>query len=179
MIIAIIGCLTGVIAGNVVGSMDLPAADQMGMVKTISIVTGIISGIISVAVAMVVKAAIFNLVLKKWVAREHLKPPYTLVGLSYFPKIFQNILNIFFQKPIDMTKVYEMDWVAFLEIFSIFNIWQLVLTIIGVSRCLWCQLQKKPLIPVIGLEVVAAGLSLGVSLISLNSMAGLSTTAIS
>lgn len=47
LIIAIIGCLTGVIAGNVVGSMDLPA-DQMGMVKTISIVTGIISGIISV-----------------------------------------------------------------------------------------------------------------------------------
>ncbi|HAZ06619.1 MAG TPA: hypothetical protein DCY58_11085, partial [Acetobacterium sp.] len=64
LIIAMIGCLTGVIAGNVVGTMDLPA-DQMGMVKTISIVTGIISGIISVAVAMVVKAAIFNLVLKK------------------------------------------------------------------------------------------------------------------
>ena len=178
LIIAIIGCLTGVIAGNVVGSMDLPA-DQMGMVKTISIVTGIISGIISVAVAMVVKAAIFNLVLKKMGGAGTFKTAVYVVGLSYFPKIFQNNLNIFFQKPIDMTKVYEMDWVAFLGgIFSIFNIWQLVLTIIGLA-IVYGVSYKKTAIPVIGLEVVAAGLSLGVSLISLNSMAGLSTTAIS
>ena len=72
-----------------------------------------------------------------------------------------------------------MDWVAFLGgIFSIFNIWQLVLTIIGLA-IVYGVSYKKTAIPVIGLEVVAAGLSLGVSLISLNSMAGLSTTAIS
>ncbi|WP_296558969.1 Yip1 family protein [uncultured Acetobacterium sp.] len=178
MIIIIIGGLTGVIAGNVVGGMDLPA-DQMGMIKTISIVTGIFSAIISLAIAMVVKAAIFNLVLKKMSGEGSFKSAVYVVGLSYFPKIFQSILNIFFQKPIDMTKVYEMDWVAFLGgIFSVFNIWQIILTIIGLALVYGVS-YKKTAIPVLGLEVVAAGLGLGISLISLNSMAGLSTTTIS
>jgi|GEM_PF-1410062 Yip1 domain. len=178
MIIIIIGGLTGVIAGNVVGGMDLPA-DQMGMIKTISIVTGIISSIISLAIALVVKAAIFNLVLKKMGGEGSFKTAVYVVGLSYFPKIFQSIINIFFQKPIDMTKVYEMDWIAFLGgIFSVFNIWQIILTIIGLALVYGVS-YKKTAIPVLGLEVVAAGLGLGISLISLNSMAGLSTTTIS
>lgn len=178
MIIIIIGGLTGVIAGNVVGGMDLPA-DQMGMIKTISIVTGIFSAIISLAIALVVKAAIFNLVLKKMGGEGSFKTAVYVVGLSYFPKIFQSIINIFFQKPIDMTKVYEMDWIAFLGgIFSVFNIWQIILTIIGLALVYGVS-YKKTAIPVLGLEVVAAGLGLGISLISLNSMAGLSTTTIS
>jgi hypothetical protein len=178
LIIVIIGGLTGVIAGNVVGGMDLPA-DQMGMIKTISVVTGIISSIISLAIALVVKAAIFNLVLKKMGGEGSFKTAVYVVGLSYFPKIFQSIINIFFQKPIDMTKVYEMDWVAFLGgIFSVFNIWQIILTIIGLALVYGVS-YKKTAIPVLGLEVVAAGLGLGISLISLNSMAGLSTTTIS
>lgn len=178
LIVVIIGGLTGVIAGNTAISMDLPA-DQMGMVKTISVVSAIIFGTIGLAVGMVVKAAIFNLVLKKMGGEGSFKTAVYVVGLSYFPKIFQTILNIFFQKPIDMSKIYEMDWVAFLGgIFSIFNIWQIVLTIIGLA-IVYGVSYKKTALPVIGLEVVAAGLSLGVSLISLNSMAGLSTTAIS
>lgn len=178
LIIAIIGGLAGVIAGNTAGSMDLLPADQMGMVKTISIIAGIFFAIISLAIAMVVKAAIFNLVLKKMGGEGSFKTAVYVVGLSYFPKIFQSILNIFFQKPIDMTKVYEMDWVAFLAgIFSIFNIWQIVLTIIGLA-IIYGVSYKKTAIPVIGLEVVAAGLSLGAALISLNSMAGLTTTGI-
>lgn len=178
LIIAIIGTLTGVIAGNTAGSMDLPA-DQMGMVKTISIVTAIIFGTIGIVVAMAVKAAIFNLVLKKMGGEGSYKTAAYIVGLSYFPKIFQTILNVFFQKPIDMTKLYEMDWVAFLGgIFSIFNIWQIVLTIIGLA-IVYGVSYKKTAIPVLGFEVLAAGLSLGMALVSLNSMAGLSTTAIS
>ncbi|MDP2842514.1 MAG: hypothetical protein Q8O06_02585 [Acetobacterium sp.] len=78
-----------------------------------------------------------------------------------------------------MTKVYEMDWIAFLGgIFSVFNIWQIILTIIGLALVYGVS-YKKTAIPVLGLEVVAAGLGLGISLISLNSMAGLSTTTIS
>lgn len=178
LILVIIGGLTGVIAGNTAGSMDLPA-DQMGMIKTVSIVSAIIFGTIGMAVAMVVKAAIFNLVLKKMGGEGSFKTAVYIVGLSYFPKIFQSILNMFFQKPIDMTKIYEMDWITFLgSIFSVFNIWQIVLTIIGLA-IVYGVSYKKTAITVIGLEVVAAGLSLGVSLISLSSMAGLSTTGIS
>jgi len=72
-----------------------------------------------------------------------------------------------------------MDWIAFLGgIINVFNIWQIVLTIIGLA-IFYGVSYKKTAIPVIGLEVVAAGLSLGLSLISLNSVAGLQPTAIS
>lgn len=178
LIIAIIGGLTGVIAANTASSMELPA-DQMGMIKTISIVTAVIFTIIGVSVGMVVKAAIFNLVLKKMGGEGSFKTAFYVVGLNYFPKIFQSVLNIFFQKPVDITKVYEMDWIAFLGgIINVFNIWQIVLTIIGLA-IFYGVSYKKTVIPVIGLEVVAAGLSLGLSLISLNSVAGLQPTAIS
>lgn len=178
LILVVIGLISGVVAGNVVSTMDLPEA-QIGTVKIVAIVTAIISGIISLGVALVVKAGIFHLVLKKMGGVGSFKTAVYVVGLSYFPKIIQSILNIFFQKPIDMTTVSQMDWVSFLGgIFSVFNIWQLVLTIIGLA-VVYGVSYKKAAIPVLGVEVLAAGLGLGVSLFTINSMAGLNPTAIS
>jgi len=93
LIIAIIGGLTGVIAANTASSMELPA-DQMGMIKTISIVTAVIFTIIGVSVGMVVKAAIFNLVLKKWVGKVLLKPPFMWWGLTISPR-FSRVFSTF------------------------------------------------------------------------------------
>lgn len=177
LILVIIGLVSGVVAGNMVATMDLPA-EQIGTVKIVAIITAIISGIISLGIALVVKAGIFNFVLKKMGGEGSFKTAVYVVGLSYFPKIIQSILNIFFQKPIDMTTIAQMDWVSFLGgIFSIFNIWQMILTIIGLA-VVYGVSYKKAAIPVIGVEVLAAGLGLGIKLISINSMAGLTTTAV-
>nr|WP_320025464.1 Yip1 family protein [uncultured Acetobacterium sp.] len=178
LILVIIGLISGVVAANLVSTMDLPA-EQIGMVKTVTIITAIISGTISLGVALVIKAGIFNLVLKKMGGEGSFKTAVYVIGLSYFPKIIQSIMNVFFQKPIDMTKVSQMDWVSFLGgIFSVFNIWQVVLTIIGLA-VVYGVSYKKTAIPVLGFEVVMAGLSLGITLFSLNSMAALTTTAVS
>lgn len=177
LIITVIGLLSGIIAGNAVSSMNIPT-EQMAMVKGIAIGSGILSSIIGLGIAVVIKAGIFNFVLKKMGGEGSFKTAVYVVGLSYFPKICQCILNIFFQKPIDMNKVYEFDWVPFLAgIFSIFNIWQIVLTIIGLS-VVYGLSYKKTAIPVIGLEVLSAGLTLGTTLLTANSMAGLSTTTV-
>lgn len=177
LILVIIGLVSGVVAGNMVATMDLPA-EQIGTVKIVAIITAIISGIISLGIALVVKAGIFNFVLKKMGGEGSFKTAVYVVGLSYFPKIIQSILNIFFQKPIDMTTIAQMDWVSFLGgIFSIFNIWQMILTIIGLA-VVYGVSYKKAAIPVIGVEVLAAGLGLGIKLISINSMAGLTTTTV-
>lgn len=177
LILVIIGLVSGVVAGNMVATMDLPA-EQIGTVKIVAIITAIISGIISLGIAMVVKAGIFNFVLKKMGGEGSFKTAVYVVGLTYFPKIIQSILNIFFQKPIDMTTIAQMDWVSFLGgIFSIFNIWQVVLTIIGLA-VVYGVSYKKAAIPVIGMEILTAGLGLGIKLISINSMAGLTTTAV-
>lgn len=177
LILVVIGLISGVVAANLVSTMDLPA-EQVGTVKIITIITAIISGIISLGVALVIKAGLFNLVLKKMGGEGSFKTAVYVIGLSYFPKIIQSILNIFFQKPIDMTKVSEMDWVSFLGgIFSVFNIWQVVLTIIGLA-VVYGVSYKKTAIPVISFEVVMAGLSLAITLFSLSSMAALTTTAV-
>ncbi|MBI4856409.1 MAG: YIP1 family protein [Acetobacterium woodii] len=178
LILVVIGLISGVAAANLVSTMDLPT-EQVGMVKTVTIITAIISGIVSLGVALVIKAGLFNLVLKKMGGEGSFKTAVYVIGLSYFPKIIQSILNVFFQKPIDMTKVSQMDWVSFLGgIFSVFNIWQVVLTIIGLA-VVYGVSYKKTAIPVLGFEVVMAGLSLGITLFSLNSMAALTTTAVS
>lgn len=178
LILVVIGLISGVAAANLVSTMDLPT-EQVGMVKTVTIITAIISGIVSLGVALVIKAGLFNLVLKKMGGEGSFKTAVYVIGLSYFPKIIQSILNVIFQKPIDMTKVSQMDWVSFLGgIFSVFNIWQVVLTIIGLA-VVYGVSYKKTAIPVLGFEVVMAGLSLGITLFSLNSMAALTTTAVS
>ncbi|MBC3797977.1 FtsX-like permease family protein [Acetobacterium tundrae] len=63
------------------------------------------------------------------------------------------------------------------SIFSIFNIWQIFITIIGLSVVYGIS-YRKTAIPVIGMEVLSAGLSLSISLLTANSVAGLSTTSI-
>lgn len=177
LILVVIGLISGVVAANAVSTMDLPA-EQVSTVKIITIITAIIAGIITLGIALVLKAGIFNLVLKKMGGEGSFKTAVYVIGLSYFPKIIQSILNVFFQKPIDMTKVSQMDWVSFLGgIFSIFNIWQIALTIIGLA-VVYGVSYKKTAIPVLGFEVVMAGLSLGITLFSLNSMAALTTTAV-
>lgn len=177
LILVVIGLISGVVAGNVVSTMDLPEA-QIGTVKIVAIITAIISGIISLGIALVLKAGIFNFVLKKMGGQGSFKTAVYVVGLTYFPKIIQSILNIFFQKPIDLTKVSQMDWVSFLGgLFSVFNIWQVVLAIIGLA-VVYGVSYKKAAIPVIGFEVLSAGLGLGISLFTINSMAGLATTAV-
>jgi len=179
IILIVIGILSGLIAGNAVSTMDMGIAeDQMSMVKWITIGTGVFSGIIGLGIAVVVKAGIFNFVLNKMGGTGKFKTAVYVVGLSYFPKIIQSILSLIFQKPIDLTKAYEFDWVAFLGgIFSIFNIWQIIIVIIGLS-VVYGVSYKKTAIPVIGLELLAAGLSLGTSLLTASSMAGISTTGI-
>ena len=179
IILIVIGIFSGLIAGNAVSTMDMGIAeDKMSMVKWITIGTGVFSGIIGLGIAVVVKAGIFNFVLNKMGGAGNFKTAVYVVGLSYFPKIIQSILSLIFQKPIDLTKAYEFDWVAFLGgIFSIFNIWQILLIIIGLS-VVYGLSYKKTAIPVIGLELLAAGLSLGTSLLTASSMAGISTTGI-
>ncbi|AFA49057.1 YIP1 family protein [Acetobacterium woodii] len=174
VILLIIVGLTAVLAGAQVSTLDIPA-EQQGLVKGMAIGGGIISVIIGLAIAVMVKAAIFNLVLKKMGGEGSFKIAAYIVGLTYFPKIFQTILNIVFLKPIDIKATAEMDWVAFFAgIFSVFNIWQIVLTIIGLA-VVYQVSYKKAAIPVIGLEIVSAGLTLGSTLLALKSAAGLST----
>ncbi len=174
VILLIIVGLTAVLAGVQVSTLDMPA-EQLGMVKAIAIGGGIISVIIGLAIAVMVKAAIFNLVLKKMGGEGSFKIAVYVVGLTYFPKIFQTILNIVFFKPIDIKATAEMDWVAFFAGFvNVFNIWQIVLTIIGLA-VVYQVSYKKAAIPVLGFEIVSVGLTLGSTLLALKSTAGLST----
>jgi len=179
IILIIISIFSGLIAGNAVSTMNIGiAADQMATIKWITVGTGIFSGFIGLGIAVVVKAGILNFVLNKMGGAGKFKTAVYVIGLSYFPKIIQSILNLIFQKPIDVSKAYAFDWVAFLGgVFSIFNIWQIIITIIGLS-VVYGVAYKKTAIPVIGLEVLAAGLSLGTSLLATNSMSGISTTGV-
>jgi hypothetical protein len=175
IIIVLIGCLSGIVAGNMVGTMNLPQ-EQLGMVKTGSIVTAIISGMIGLGVGLAVKAGILHFVLKKMGGVGSFKTAVYVIGLTYFPKIIQTILNIFFQKPIDLTTVSKFDWVTFLgSVFSIFNIWQVALIIIGLS-VIYGVSYKKTAFCVIGLEVLTAAVNLGISLLTVSSMSSISTT---
>lgn len=174
VILLIIVGLTAVLAGTQVSTLDMPA-EQLGMVKAFAIGGGVIAAIIGLAVAVAVKAAIFNFVLKKMGGEGSFKQATYIVGLTYFPKIIQTIINIIFLKPVDMNAVAKMDWVGFFAgIVNVFNIWQIVLTIIGLAIGYGVS-YKKAAIPVIGFEVVAAGLSLGSSLLAIKSAAGLTT----
>lgn len=175
IIIVVIGCLSGIVAGNAVGTMNLPE-EQIGMVRVVSIVTAIISGIIGLGVAMSIKAGILHFVLKKLGGVGSFKTAAYVIGLTYFPKIIQTLLNIFFQKPIDLTTVSQFDWVTFLgSVFSIFNLWQVALIVIGLS-VIYGVSYKKTAICVIGLEVLTAAINLGISLLTVSSMSNISAT---
>ncbi|WP_186855174.1 Yip1 family protein [Acetobacterium paludosum] len=178
-ILILIGILSGLIAGNAVSTINMGIAeDQMSMIKGITIGTGIFSGIIGLVLTVVIKAGIFNFILNKMGGAGKFKTAVYVVSLAYFPKIFQSILNLIFQHPINLTTTYKFDWVAFLgSIFSIFNIWQIFITIIGLS-VVYGLSYKKTAIPVIGMEILSAGFTLGTSLVAANSMASLSNTSI-
>ncbi|KNZ40975.1 Yip1 family protein [Acetobacterium bakii] len=177
VILVIIGVLTGLTAGNTVSSMGLPE-EQMGSIQGLAIGFGIFSGIIGLAIALVLKTGIFHFVLKKMNGTASFKSAIYVVGISFFPKIFQGIINLLFQKPLDLNTIYEFNIVNFLAgIINIFNIWQIALTIIGLS-IIYGVSYRKTAIPVIGFEVVAAGFTLVTTLITANSMAGITPTGI-
>lgn len=175
IIIVLISCLSGVVAGNMVATMSLPE-EQLGMIKVVGIVSAIISGMIGLGAALAIKAGILHFILKKLGGAGSFKTAAYVIGLTYFPKIIQTILNIFFQKPIDLATVSQFDWVSFLGgIFSIFNLWQIALVIIGLS-VIYGVSYKKTALCVIGLEVLAAVINLVISLLTVSSMSGISTT---
>lgn len=169
VILVIIGVLTGLTAGNTISSMELPE-EQMGSIQGIAIGFGIFSGIIGLGIALVLKTGIFHFVLKKMKGNGSFKSAIYVVGISYFPKIFQGILNLLFQKPLDLNTIYEFNLVNFLAgIINIFNIWQLALTIIGLS-IVYGVSYKKTAIPVIGFEIVAAVFTLATTLFTISTM---------
>ena len=175
VILVIIGVLTGLTAGNTVSSMELPK-EQSGAIQGLAIGFGIFSGIIGLGIALVLKTGIFHFVLKKMKGNASFKSAIYIVGISYFPKIFQGILNLIFQKPLDLNTIYEFNLVNYLAgIINIFNIWQIVLTIIGLS-IVYGVSYRKTAIPVIGFEVLAAGFTLATTLITASSMTGVTPT---
>jgi len=175
VILVIIGVLTGLTAGNTVSSMELPK-EQSGAIQGLAIGFGIFSGIIGLGIALVLKTGIFHFVLKKMKGNASFKSAIYIVGISYFPKIFQGILNLIFQKPLDLNTIYEFNLVNYLAgIINIFNIWQIALTIIGLS-IVYGVSYRKTAIPVIGFEVLAAGFTLATTLITASSMTGVTPT---
>jgi len=101
-----------------------------------------------------------------------------IVGIGYFPKIFQGIINLLFPQPVDFATVSQFDWVTVLAgIFSIFNIWQIVITIIGLSVVYGVSYRKTAL-SVIGLEVLFVGIGMAVTWFSASAMTGRPTTAV-
>jgi len=175
VILVIIGVLTGLTAGNTVSSMELPK-EQSGAIQGLAIGFGIFSGIIGLGIALVLKTGIFHFVLKKMKGNASFKSAIYIVGISYFPKIFQGILNLIFQKPLDLNTIYEFNLVNYLAgIINVFNIWQIVLTIIGLS-IVYGVSYRKTAIPVIGFEVLAAGFTLATTLITASSMTGVTPT---
>ena len=175
VILVIIGVLTGLTAGNTVSSMELPE-EQLGSIQGLAIGFGIFSGIIGLGIALVLKTGIFHFVLKKMKGNASFKSAIYVVGISYFPKIFQGILNLIFQKPLDLNTIYEFNLVNYLAgIINVFNIWQIVLTIIGLS-IVYGVSYRKTAIPVIGFEVLAAGFTLATTLITASSMTGVTPT---
>jgi len=177
VILLIIGIISGFRAGNALTGMGLPE-EQMAGIQALTIGVGILSGIIGLVITVVVKAGIFNFVLKKMKGTGTFKLAVYVVGIGYFPKIFQGIINLFFQQPLDISKASQFDWVTlFAGIFSIFNIWQLFITIIGLS-VVYGVSYRKTAISVIGLEVVSAGITFGISWFTASAMTSLPTTAV-
>lgn len=177
VILVIIGIISGFRAGNALSGMGLPA-DQVAGIQALAIGAGVFSGIIGLGITVVVKAGIFHFILKKMKGTGTFKLGVYVVGISYFPKIFQGIINLLFQKPVDPTVVYQFDWVTLLAgIFSIFNIWQLFITIIGLS-VVYGVSYRKTAMPVIGLEIVSAGITFAISWFTASAMTGLPTTTV-
>ncbi|WKY45841.1 Yip1 family protein [Eubacteriaceae bacterium ES2] len=173
LIIIVVSILTGIIAGNTVTQLDLPD-DQVAMVKMISIISGIIGSVVSMTAGWLIKSGILNFILKKMNGEGDFKKATYAIGVASFPMVFHAIFNLFFSSPVSLEMSYEFDWINFLSgIFNVFSIWELVLTIIGLS-VFYGLSYKKTAVPVIGLKLVTAAVSLVISLVSLNSLSGLS-----
>ncbi|HEY5537260.1 MAG TPA: Yip1 family protein [Acetobacterium sp.] len=177
VILLIIGIVGGIRAGNAVPGLGVPE-DQLAGIQALAVGVGIFSGIIGLGIALVLKAGIFHFILKKMKGIATFKLGVYVVGIGYFPKIFQGIINLLFPQPIDLATVSQFDWVTVLAgIFSIFNIWQLFITIIGLS-VVYGVSYRKTAIPVIGLEVVSAGIGLAITWFSASAMTGLPTATV-
>ncbi|HEY5556517.1 Yip1 family protein [Acetobacterium sp.] len=177
VILVTIGIISGFRAGNVLSGMELPA-DQAAGLQALAIGAGIFSGIIGLGIAVVVKAGIFHFILKKMKGTGTFKSGVYVVGIGYFPKIFQGIINLLFPQTIDPITVSQFDWVTLLAgVFSIFNIWQLIITIIGLS-VVYGVSYRKTAIPVIGLEVISAGITFAITWFTANAITGLPTTTV-
>ena len=174
LIIIAVSVMTGIIAGNTATQLDLPE-DQVAMVKVVSIVSGIIGSVVSMTAGWLIKSGLLNFVLKKMNGEGDFKKATYAIGVASFPMVFHAIFNLIFQEPVSLEMAYEFDWINFLSgIFNVFSIWELVLTIIGLS-VFYGLSYKKTAIPVIGLKLLVAAVSLVISLVSLNSLSGLSS----
>lgn len=176
--ILLISVLAGLIAGGAVDNIGL-AEDQVLAVKGISIASGMIGSIVLLTLSWMIKSGILNFILKKMGGDGSFKKAVYVIGISYFPKIFHSIINVFFQKPISMEEAMasatEFDWMAFLAgTFNIFNIWQIVLVIIGLA-VFYGLSYKKTALPVIGFEVMTMAISLTISFLSISSFSNLPT----
>ncbi|WKY48872.1 Yip1 family protein [Eubacteriaceae bacterium ES3] len=174
LIIISVSIITGIIAGNTVSQLNLPE-DQVSMVKMISVASGIIGSVFSLTGGWLLKSAILNFVLKKMNGEGDFKKATYVIGISSFPMVIHAVFNLIFQGPVSLEAAYEFDWINFLSgIFNVFSIWEMILTIIGLS-VFYGLSYKKTAIPVIGLKLITAAVSLVISLVSLNSLSGLSS----
>jgi hypothetical protein len=169
IIFVIIAILTGFTAGKTITTMGLPD-DQMGAIKAAAIGMGIFSTLIGLAIGLFIKAGIFHFVLKKMKGIANFKSCVYVIGISFFPKIFQGILNLVFFKPINMDAIYEFDMLTVLSnSLNVFNLWQIALTIVGLSIMYEISYRKTAIL-VIGFEVVAAGFSIATTLLTAGAM---------